>query len=122
MAFVSEDTGFDLPVCEPGTEGKGNVFMHGLESLENERITRRCGFNAMEEGGVNQVDKKGLREEGYIGVVGVIRGEKIWVAGKGVRSREEFSRDMDHFKVKVGKVNKPTRLAAVKRLGLSEIG
>ena len=79
MAFVSEDTGFDLPVCELGTEEKGNVFMHGLESLENERITRRCGFNAMGEGGVDQVDKKGLWEEGYIGVVGVIHGEKIWV-------------------------------------------
>ena len=29
---------------------------------------------------------------------------------------------MDHFEVKVSKVNKPTRLAAVKRLGLMEIG
>ena len=44
------------------------------------------------------------------------------MAGKGIRSREEFSGDMDHFKVKVGKVNKPTHLAAVKRLGLSEVG
>ena len=29
---------------------------------------------------------------------------------------------MDHFEVKVGKVNKPTRLAAVERVGLSEVG
>ena len=29
---------------------------------------------------------------------------------------------MDHFEVKVGKVDKPTRLATVKRLGLMEIG
>ena len=32
-AFVGKDAGFDLPVSEPGTEGEGNVFMHGLESL-----------------------------------------------------------------------------------------
>ena len=29
---------------------------------------------------------------------------------------------MDHFEVKVSKVNKPTRLVTVKRLGLMEIG
>ena len=121
-AFVSEDTGFDLPVCEPGTEGEGNVFVHGLESLKNEGITRGCGFNAMGEGGVDQVDKKGQQEEGDVGVVEVIRGEKIRAVGKGIRSREEFSGDVDHFKVKVSKVNKPTCLAAVKCLGLSEIG
>ena len=29
---------------------------------------------------------------------------------------------MDHFEVEVGEVNEPTRLVAVKRLGLAEIG
>ena len=29
---------------------------------------------------------------------------------------------MDHFKVEVSEVDEPTRLAAVKRLGLSEVG
>ena len=31
--FVSKDAGFDLPVSEPGTEGKRNVLVHGLEGL-----------------------------------------------------------------------------------------
>ena len=44
------------------------------------------------------------------------------MAGEGVGASEEFARDMDHFEVKVSEVNKPTRLVAVKRLGLSEIG
>ena len=57
-AFVSEDTGFDLPVCEPGMEGKGNVFMHGLESLEDEGVAGGGGFNAVGEGGVDKVDKE----------------------------------------------------------------
>ena len=33
MALVSKDAGFDLPVSEPGTEGKRNILMHGLEGL-----------------------------------------------------------------------------------------
>ena len=121
-AFVGKDAGLDLPVSEPGTEGKRNVLMHGLESLEDEGITCGCGFNAMGEGSIDHIDKKGWREEGYVGIVGVIRGEEVRAAGEGIRSGEELSRDMDHFQVEVSEVNKPTCLASVKRLGLSEIG
>ena len=31
--LVSKDTGFDLPVSEPGTKGERDVFVHRLESL-----------------------------------------------------------------------------------------
>ena len=44
------------------------------------------------------------------------------MAGEGVGASEEFARDMDHFEVKVSEVNEPARLAAVKCLGLTEIG
>ena len=121
-AFVGKDAGFNLPVRESRTEGEGNVLVHGLESLENEGITCGCGFNAIGEGSGDQVDKKGQWEEGDVGVVRVIRGEEIWAVGKGIGSCKEFSGDMDHFEVKVSEVNKPMRLAAVQRLGLSEIG
>ena len=121
-AFVSKDAGFDLPVGEPGTERTGNVLMHGLEGLEDEGSSCRSRFDAMREGSVNEVNEKGRREEGNVGVVGVVRGEKIRAAGKGIGSSEEFSRDMDHLEVEVCEVNKPTCLAAIKRLGLTEIG
>ena len=75
VALICEDTGFDLPISQPGTEGKRNVLMHRLESLEDKGVTRRCGFDAMGKGGVDQIDKKGRREESDIGVVRVIRGE-----------------------------------------------
>ena len=42
--------------------------------------------------------------------------------GKGVRAGEELAGYVDHFEVEVSEVNKPTRLVAVKRLGLTEIG
>ena len=51
-ALVGKDAGFDLPVNEPGAEGKRNVLMHGLESLEDEGITCGSRFNAVREGGV----------------------------------------------------------------------
>ena len=52
-AFVGKDASFDLPVCEPGTEGERNVLMHGLEGLENKGVTRGSGFNAMRESSVD---------------------------------------------------------------------
>ena len=96
--------------------------MHGLEGLEDEGSSCRSRFDAMRVGGVNEVNEKGWREEGDVGVVGVVRGEKIRAAGKGIGSSEEFSGDMDHLEVEVCKVNKPMCLAAIKRLGLTEIG
>ena len=52
-AFVGKDAHFNLPVGEPGTERKGNVFMHGLESLKDEGVAHGGGFYAMREGSVN---------------------------------------------------------------------
>ena len=120
--LVGKDAHVDLPVGESGTERERNVLVHGLKSLKDEGITHRRGFNVMREGGVNQVDKKGRREESDVGVVGVIRGEKVGTAGKGVRAGKELAGYVDHFEVEVSKVNKPTCLAAVKHLGLTEIG
>ena len=122
MAFVGEDSRVDLPVGESGMERKGNVFVHGLKSLKDEGVTGGCGFNAMREGGVNQVDKEGRQEESDVGVVRVVRREKVGTVGEGVRAGEEFAGDVDHLEVEVSEVDKPTHLVAVKRLGLTEIG
>ena len=51
--------------------------MHGLEGLQDEGVTRRGRFNTVGEGGVDEVDKKGRREEGDTGVIGVVRGDEI---------------------------------------------
>ena len=121
-AFIGEDAGFDLPVGQLGAEGERNILVHGLEGLEDEGITCRGRFDAVREGGVDEVDEKGRREEGDVGVVGVIRGEEVGSAGEGIGASKKFSGNMDHFQVEVGKVNEPTCLAAVERLGLAEIG
>ena len=96
-AFVSKDAGFGLPVSKPGAERKRNILMHGLEGLEDEGITCRSRFDAMREGGVDEVDEKGWWEEGDVGVVGVIRGEEVRSAGEGIGASEKFPGDMDHF-------------------------
>ena len=96
--------------------------MHGLEGLEDEGIACRSRFDAVREGGVDEVDEKGRWEEGDVGVVRVIRGEEVGSARKGVGASEKFPGDVDHFQVKVGEVNEPTCLAVVERLGLAKIG
>ena len=74
-AFVGEDAGLDLPVCQLGTEGERNILVHGLEGLQDEGVTCRGGFDTVREGSVDEVDEKGQWEEGDVGVVGVIGGE-----------------------------------------------
>ena len=37
--LIGQDACFNLPVGEAGTEGKRDVFIHGLEGLENEGVT-----------------------------------------------------------------------------------
>ena len=96
-AFVGEDAGFDLPVGKARTEWERNVLVHGLESLEDEGIACRGGFDAMGEGGVDKVNKEGRWKEGDVGVVGIIRGEEVGSAGEGVGSSKEFAGDMDHL-------------------------
>ena len=96
-AFVREDAGFDSPVGEAGTEGKRNVLVHGLEGLKDEGVTRGRRLDTVGEGGVDQDNEEGRREEGDVCVVGVIRGEEVGSAGEGVGSSKEFAGDMDHL-------------------------
>ena len=85
-AFVHKNAGFDLPVSQARTEGKRNVLVHGLESLEDEGVAGRGGFNAVGEGRVDKIDKERWREEGDVGVIGVIRWEEVRSAGEGIRT------------------------------------
>ena len=96
-AFVREDAGLNLPVSEPRAEWERNVLVHGLEGLENKGVSCGCGFNAVGEGGVDQVDKEGRWKKGDISVVGIVRGEEIRAAGEGIRTSKEFAGDMDHL-------------------------
>ena len=122
MALISEDAGFNLPVGQPGTEGKRDVLMHGLESLEDKGVTRGRRLNAVGEGGVDEVDNQGRREEGDVGVIRIIGRKEVGSARESVGSGKEFSGDMDHLKVEVGEVNEPACLAAIECLRLVEIG
>ena len=96
-ASISKNSGLNLPVGQPGAKWKRNVVVHGLESLKDKGVACRCRFNVVGEGGVNQVNKEGWWQEGDIGIVRVISGEKIRVAGEGVGTSKEFAGDMDHF-------------------------
>ena len=83
-----------MPVGQARTEGKRNILVHGLESLEDEGVAGRGGFNAVGEGSVDKIDKERWRD---VGVVGVISGEEVRSAGEGIGTSQELARDMDHF-------------------------
>ena len=95
--FVREDAGLDLPVGQAGTEGKRDVLVHRLESLQDEGIACGGGFDAVGEGGVDEINKEGRRKEGDIGVVGIIGGEEVGSAREGIGTSEEFAGYMDHL-------------------------
>ena len=84
--FVCEDAGFDLPVGKARAKGERNVLVHRLESLEDEGVTCRGRFDAVGEGGVDEVNEKGGWKEGDVGVVGVICREKVGATGEGIGS------------------------------------
>ena len=71
--------------------------MHGLEGLENKGVTRRGRFNVVGEGGVDEVDKEGRREEGDVSIIRIIGREEVGSVREGVGSSEKFSGNMDHL-------------------------
>ena len=86
-AFVGEDTRFNLPVGKAGAEGERDILVHGLECLEDERVACRSRFNAMGEGGIDEVNKERRWEEGDVDVIRIICREEVGSAGEGVRAR-----------------------------------
>ena len=99
-------------------ERKGrDVFVHGLEGLEDKGVACRGRLDAVGEGDVNDIDKEGWGKESNPIVIVVRVGEEVRMAREGIRAGEEFPRDVDHFQVKVGEVNEPAGLSSVEVLG-----
>ena len=120
--LVGQDARFDLPIGKAGTEGEGNVVVHGLEGLKDEGVARQSRLDAMGEGNVDNIDEERWGKEGNAIVVIIGLGKEVWATREGVRAGEEFSRNMDHFQVKICEVDEPVGLLAVEVLGETEIG
>ena len=65
--------------------------------MEDEGVAGGGGFNAVGEGGVNEVNEEGRGKKGDVSVVGVVVGEEVGPAGEGIGASEEFARNMDHY-------------------------
>ena len=103
-------------------EREGNILSHRLEGLEDEGVASRGRFNAVGESCINDVDKEGRRKESDFVIVIIRVGKKARAAGEGIWTCQEFSRNMDHFQVKVSEVNKPAGLSTIEGLGGAEVG
>ena len=102
-------------------EGEGDVFVHGMEGLEDEGVACRGRLDAMGEGDVDNVDEERRGEESDSVVVIVGLGEEVRTTREGIRAGEERSQDVDHFQVKVCEVDEPASLSLVEVLGGTEV-
>ena len=82
--MVGEDSSLDFPVREVGAEWKGNIVVHGLESLEDKQVAGRGGFNVVGESHVNNIDEEGWGKESNSIVVVIRMREKVWVARESI--------------------------------------
>ena len=80
--MVGEDACLDLPVGKAGTEWERDIFVHGLKSLEDERVTGRGGFNAVRESYIDDVNKEGQRKESDPIIVAIGVGKKVGAVGE----------------------------------------
>ena len=80
-ALVGQDARFDLPVGEAGTEGEGDVVIHGLEGLEDEGVACRGRLNTVGEGHIDNVDEEGWGKESNSVIVIIGLGKEVRATG-----------------------------------------
>ena len=90
-SLIGQDACINLPVGEAGTEGERDVFVHGLEGLEDKGIACRRRLDTVGEGDVNDIDEKRWGKKSN-SIIVVVRGWKeVGTAREGIRAGEEFS-------------------------------
>ena len=117
-----QDASVILPVGETRMEFGREFAGECMEGVKDKGIGCRGGGKPFREGGIYEVDKEGIREEGDIFIVGVQGGNMIWAAREGIWSAKVFPWDVGKAEIKLGEVKKPASLAAIEFLGLSEVG
>ena len=75
----------------------------------------------MGEGDVDNIDeeRRGKESDPIVVIIGV--GKEVRATREGIRAGEEFSWDVDHFQVKVRKIDEPASLSPVEVLGGTEV-
>ena len=121
VASIGQDTRFDLPIRKTGAERERDVVTHGLKGLKNKGVASRGVLNVMGQGYIDDVDKEGRgKESDSIVVVGLEK--EIRAAGEGIWACKKLSWDVDHFQIKVSKVDEPAGLSTIEGLGGTEVG
>ena len=75
-------------------ESGGDSTRQSMEGVKNQWVRSRGRAELIREGGVDEVDKEFVREQGDCFIVCVRCGDMIWPARQGVRSTEIFAQDV----------------------------
>ena len=92
-----------------------------VEGVKDEGIGCRGSGELLGEGGINEVYKEGVGEEGDIFVVRIQGGDVVGATREGIRSAKVFSRDVGKAEIKLREVEEPASLMTVEFLRLPEV-
>ena len=104
MALVSQNASIVVPVGKAGAESGRDSTRESMEGVKDQWVRSRGGAELVREGGINEVDKEFVREQGDCLIVCVGRGDMIWSTRQGVGSTEIFARDVFESQVKLREV------------------
>ena len=89
-----QDTSIIFPIGEMRVEFGGEFSGECVEGVKDKGVGCGGGSKPVRQGGINEVDKEGVREEGDILVVGVRGGDMVGVARECIRGAEFLSWDV----------------------------
>ena len=119
--LVSQNAGVVVPVRKAGAESGGSSTRESMEGIKDQWVRSRGGAEFVGEGGIDDVDKECVREQGDCLIVCVGSGDMVWPAGQGVRGTEIFTRDVFKSEVVFRQVKQPPGLASVQVARLAEV-
>ena len=80
-ALVSEDACIIMPIGEARAKSGRDSTWEGMEGIKDQQVGSGGGAKFVREGGVDEVDKEFVREEGDRLIVCIGSRDMIWSAG-----------------------------------------
>ena len=92
--LVSQNASVVVPVRKAGAESSRDSTREGMEGVKDQWVRSRGGAELVREGGINEVDKEFVREQGDCLIVHIGRGDMIRSTRQGIGSTEILARDV----------------------------
>ena len=119
--LVSQNASVVMPVRKVGVESSRDSTWESMEGVKDQWVRSRGGAELVGEGGIDEVDKEFVREQGDRLIVRIGCGDMIRSTRQGIGSTEIFAWDVFERQVKLREVKQPSGLAAIQITRLAEV-